>query len=191
MAPTLCWVDVETTGLDKKRDHLLEVAVVLTDDDLNEVAAISCPVKMGRRARRRLERYGEVHKMHLVNGLKAEAAHGAKPHIVDSFLVGFFTEHVRVPVNRLYLGGNKGYTLPLAGSSVHFDRAFIERDLPGFARHLHYRNVDVSTMYELAKRWLPEDAMPPKPNGSHRALADIRDSIALLRQLREAFGAGE
>jgi oligoribonuclease len=76
-------------------------------------------------------------------------------------------------------------TAPLAGNSVHADRAFLRRHMPGLEAHLHYRNVEVSTVKELARRWYPEvvDGAPAKAGG-HRALADIRESIEELRYYR-------
>lgn len=187
--PDLIWVDLETTGLDKRKDRVLEVAVVLTDDELNELAAESWPVRMGWRARRKLERNADVHRMHLENGLKAEAAHGAKLRVVDSFIQGFLTDN-GMP---LALCGDDlppQKAAPLAGSSVHFDRAFIERDFRYFPRYLHYRNVDVSSVKEVVRRWFP-DVYETRPgqdqDKAHRALADVRASIEELRHYVRAL----
>jgi oligoribonuclease len=170
----LIWVDLEMTGLDPALERIVEVAVVITDGDLQVVAegpdlVLACdePVLAAMHPR--------VREMHAASGLLERiAASTVTLADAEAQVLSFVRAHVPEPG-----------TAPLAGSSVHTDRAFLHRYMPAFEAHCHYRNVDVSTVKELARRWHP-DALASAPGklGGHRALADILESIEELRHYR-------
>lgn len=167
----MVWIDVETTGLDPTHDQLLEVAMVITDAELEPVAGASYVVRW-------TEFYGVnevVHKMHTENGL-FEECRASRIYLqeIDAKLADLLRQQG--------IDGNA----PLCGSTIHFDRAFVKRDLPLTHAKLHYRNVDVSSLKELVIRWAPELEWPKKDH--HRAMPDIYESIKALRHYRRAFG---
>lgn len=171
----LVWVDLEMTGLDPDRDVIVEAAVIVTDGSLQTVIegpdlVISQPAAV-------LDTMVDVvAEMHGKSGLTA-AVRASEVTLADAEqqLVAFVREHVPEP-----------RVAPLAGNTVHADRAFLRRHMPAVDAHLHYRHVDVSTIKELAKRWRPDlvESAPAK-GGGHRALADIRESIVELRHYRK------
>jgi oligoribonuclease len=173
----LVWIDCEMTGLDPEAEVLVEIAVIVTDGQLTRLEegpdlVISQPPEA-------LEGMVEVVKeMHASSGLtEAVLASEVSVEQAERQVMEFVRRFV--PQAR---------TAPLAGNSVHADRAFLHRYMPALEAYLHYRNVDVSTVKELARRWYPGvlDSAPPK-EGGHRALADIRESIEELRWLRQAI----
>jgi oligoribonuclease len=172
----IVWVDCEMTGLSLETDELIEIAVVVTDSQLNELdAGIDLIIKPSDAS---LESMIEIVKeMHTSSGLLEELPQGMDLKAAQARVLAYVKEHV--PEAR---------KAPLAGSSVYVDRGFIARDLPELDEHLHYRLIDVSSIKELAKRWYPKVYFAaPEKNGNHRALADIRESIAELRYFREAI----
>ena len=172
----LVWMDLEMTGLDHDRDVIVEIATIVTDDDLAIVA--EGPDLVVHHPEGVLARMGDtVRSMHASSGLIDQI----RASTIDLDEAGhqtltFIKEHVPVP-----------RTVPLCGNSIGTDRRFLARYLPEIEEHLHYRSVDVSSIKELARRWYPQavEAAPEKA-GSHRALDDIRESIAELRYYREA-----
>lgn len=170
----IVWIDCEMTGLDYKNDLLVEIACVITDADLNEVdegfqVVITAPQE-------KLESMDPVVvSMHTESGLLPEIPNGVSLEEAEAALFEYITN--RVPE------ANKA---PLAGSSVHVDRIFLQRDMPRIDSYLHYRIIDVSSIKEIVRRWYPKlyFASPAKI-GNHRALGDIRDSIIELRYYRE------
>jgi oligoribonuclease len=115
--------------------------------------------------------------MHTASGLLREVPHGVSMAEANKEVMEYVKQHV--PDAR---------KAPLAGSSVYVDRGFLARDLPELDEHLHYRVIDVSSIKELARRWYPKVYFSsPEKTGNHRALADIRESIAELRYYREAI----
>ncbi len=172
----LVWVDCEMTGLDLVTDALVEVAVLVTDGDLNVLGdGVDIVIRPPAEA---LAAMGEfVTTMHQTSGLLGLLDGGVTLEEAEAQVL----EYVRtyVPESR---------KAPLAGNTIGTDRAFLARDMPTFESHVHYRNVDVSSFKEVAKRWLPRVyyATPTK-SGNHRALADIRESIEELRYYREAM----
>ena len=170
----LVWVDLEMTGLDPEREVIVEIAVIVTDGQLEQVHEGPDLVlhtdddTLGRM-------HPRVKEMHKRSGLSAEirASELTVPEAEQEVLR--FIKHY-VPASS---------SAPLAGNSVHADRAFLKKYMPSLEGHLHYRNVDVSTLKELARRWHPEivEAAPAK-DGGHRALADIRESIKELAHYR-------
>ena len=176
MGVVLVWMDLEMTGLDHTSDVIVEIATIVTDDDLtiiaegpdlvihqpDEVLAADGPVRprhahpfricsmRSRRRRSRLEDAGAA-------------------------TLEFIKQHVPEPI-----------TVPLCGNSIGTDRRFLAAYLPDIENHLHYRSIDVSSVKELVKRWYPTvDAQRPHGHGSHRALDDIRESIREMAYYRE------
>ncbi len=176
MTDRLVWVDCEMTGLDLVHDALIEVACVVTDADLNELdEGIDLIIKPPPEALAQMPDL--VREMHTTSGLLAALDDGITLAQAQEQVLGYV--RARMPEVR---------KAPLCGNSIATDRGFIARDLPELDSYLHYRMVDVSSIKELAKRWYPRVyfASPAKVGG-HRALADIRESIAELRYYREAL----
>ncbi|GLW58697.1 oligoribonuclease [Kitasatospora phosalacinea] len=163
------------TGLDLDRDALIEVAALVTDSELNVLGeGVDVIIRPPAEA---LEGMPEVvRQMHTSSGLLDELAGGLTMAEAQERVLAYVREHVP----------EAGKT-PLCGNSVATDRGFLARDMPELEGHLHYRIVDVSSVKELARRWYPRAYYnSPQKGGSHRALADIRESIAELRYYREA-----
>jgi len=163
------------TGLDLVADALVEVAVLVTDSDL-QVVGEGLDVVIAPPAEALEQMRDVVREMHTTSGLLEELAAGTTLEDAQRQVL----EHVRelVPEAR---------KAPLAGNSVGTDRGFLARDMPDLVDHLHYRIIDVSSVKELARRWYPRAYFAsPEKNGGHRALADIRESIQELRYYREA-----
>ncbi|MFD8756421.1 oligoribonuclease [Kitasatospora sp. NPDC059577] len=175
MNDRLVWIDCEMTGLDLDRDALVEVAVLVTDSELNILGeGVDVIIRPPAEA---LEHMPEVVRaMHTASGLLEELEQGVTLAEAEERVLAYVREHVP----------EAGKT-PLCGNSVATDRGFLARDMPALEKHLHYRIVDVSSIKELARRWYPKAYYnsPPK-GGNHRALADIRESIDELRYYREA-----
>jgi oligoribonuclease len=174
-ANNLIWVDIEMSGLDPEVEKVLEVAVVVTDTQLNTVA--EGPVLVVHQPNAVLDAMDAWNKnTHAKSGLiervRASAFSAAD---VDARLVDFLQQYVPAGVS------------PLCGNSVHQDRRFMVRYLPRFEAHFHYRNLDVSTLKELMRRWKPELAAGMTKHGRHEALADIYESIDELKYYREHF----
>jgi oligoribonuclease len=174
-ADRIVWIDCEMTGLDLQRDALIEVAVLVTDSELNVLGdgvdvVIACPDEA-------LATMPDVvREMHTASGLLDELANGVSMEEAQRMVL----DHVRelVPDPR---------RAPLAGNTVGTDRGFLARDMPELEQHLHYRIIDVSSVKELSRRWYPRAYFnAPRKNGGHRALADIRESIEELRYYRAA-----
>ncbi len=168
-------MDLEMTGLDPARHVIVEIATIITDDDLVIVA--EGPDLVVHQPPERLAEMDEVVvKMHTRSGLLPEIeASTLSLEEAGEQTLAFLREHI--PEAR---------TVPLCGNSIGTDRRFLALQLPAIEEHLHYRSVDVSTIKELARRWYPDRlaGAPPKV-GSHRALGDIRESIAELQFYRE------
>jgi len=172
----LVWVDCEMTGLDLQADALIEVAALVTDSELNVLGdGIQVVIKPPAEA---LEQMGEfVRTMHDNSGLLPLLEDGLTMADAEERVLAYIREHVPEPRRA-----------PLAGNTIGTDRAFLARDMPTLEGHVHYRNVDVSSLKELARRWFPRTYYnTPAKNGNHRALADIRESIEELRYYREAL----
>ncbi|MFJ8444115.1 oligoribonuclease [Kitasatospora griseola] len=174
MNDRLVWIDCEMTGLDLDRDALIEVAALVTDSELNVLGeGVDVIIRPPAEA---LETMPEVvREMHTASGLLDELADGLTMAEAQEQVLAYIRKHAP----------EAGKT-PLCGNSVATDRGFLSRDMPELEGHLHYRIVDVSSIKELARRWYPRAYYnSPQKGGSHRALADIRESIAELRYYRE------
>ena len=180
MSDRLVWIDCEMTGLDLAKDALIEVAVLVTDSELNVlgegvdvVVAPPADLLPGLLA----EMVEVVRAMHTTSGLLDELVNGIPLAEAQERILAYVKEHVP-----------EAGRAQLAGNSVGTDRGFLARDMPELEQYLHYRIVDVSSIKELARRWYPRVYFnAPKKTGNHRALGDIRDSIAELRYYREAI----
>lgn len=173
--PPLIWIDCEMTGLALDTDALVEIAVLVTDADLNvlgdgvDVVISTTPEKLGAMR-------DEVRTMHQESGLLEAIPSGISLSAAEDLVLEYLATHT-VPGKS-----------PLAGNSVGMDRNFIARDMPKLNGYLHYRTVDVSSIKELARRWYPKVYFnAPKKTGNHRALGDIKDSIEELRYYRDSI----
>lgn len=174
MADFIVWVDCEMTGLDLAVDEICEIAVVVTDGELNELdGGLQLVVKPSANA---LANMGEfVTKMHTDSGLIEELEGGISASEAETKVLEYIKQWVLAE-----------RTAPLAGNSIGTDRMFINRYMPKLDSYLHYRNIDVSSIKELSRRWYPRVYFQmPKKTGNHRALADIKESIQELRYYRK------
>ncbi|GHE20460.1 oligoribonuclease [Halomonas urumqiensis] len=171
----LVWIDLEMTGLDPNRERIIEVATLITDNDLNLVAE------------------GPVIAVHQPDGLleamddwnqKTHGGSGLVKRVRESTVET--AEAERLTLEFLMAHVDPG-TSPMCGNSVHQDRRFLEREMPGLLGFFHYRNLDVSTLKELAKRWNPGALAGFEKRNVHLAMDDIKESIAELAHYRETF----
>ena len=171
------WIDCEMTGLELSSDVLIEIAVLVTDSQLNVVDDEGLDVVINASDETLAAMTPFVFEMHTTSGL-TEAARASAVTLADA------EQQVLAYIKRFAPEPKKA---PLCGNSIATDRSFIARDMPELDAFLHYRMVDVSSVKELARRWYPRAyyASPAK-TGGHRALADIRESIDELRYYRAA-----
>ena len=170
--PPLIWIDCEMTGLSLENDALVEIAVLVTDDELN-VLGDGVELVIATATENLAAMRDEVRAMHTESGLINEIPNGVTPSQAQQAVLNYLTAHTQAGKS------------PLAGNSVGMDRNFIARDMPQLNAFLHYRTVDVSSIKELARRWYPKVYFnAPKKTGNHRALGDIKDSIEELRYYR-------
>ena len=172
----LIWIDLEMTGLDTVNDSILEIATIVTDSQLNVLAegpelAIAHPLSA-------LDAMDEWNRnQHGKSGLwqrvlESSVDTGAAEAMTLEFLAAW------VPAN----------ASPMCGNSICQDRRFLHREMPELERHFHYRNLDVSTIKELARRWAPSVLGGVRKQAAHTALSDVHDSIAELRHYRYFMG---
>jgi oligoribonuclease len=173
----LVWIDLEMTGLDPARDVILEIATLVTDDELAIVA--EGPDIVVRQPPDALARMDDVVRaMHTTSGLLA-AVEASTVSLVDAgrTTLDFIRSHVPEP-----------RTVPLCGNSIGTDRRFLAAHLREIEEYLHYRSVDVSTVKELCRRWYPAALeRAPEKRGTHRALDDIVESVRELAYYRETI----
>lgn len=171
----LVWVDMEMTGLNPDTDRIIEIALVVTDSELNilgeaPVFAIHQPTE-------------------IMDGMDAwnKGTHGRSgliDRVRESSMTEAAAEEALIAYLKGYVGSGKS---PLCGNTICQDRRFMARTMPKLEAFFHYRNLDVSTLKELCKRWKPEIATGFKKHQKHTALADILESIEELRYYREHF----
>ena len=172
----LIWIDLEMTGLDTDNDSILEIATIVTDAQLEILAegpelAIAHPVE-------RLQAMDEWNRnQHSKSGLwQRVLEQGVAMADAEKRTLDFLAQWV--PAN----------ASPICGNSICQDRRFLHRCMPQLEKHFHYRNLDVSTIKELARRWAPDVLNGVRKDAKHTALSDIHDSIAELRHYRTAMG---
>jgi oligoribonuclease len=171
----LAWLDMEMTGLDPDRDRIIEIAIVITDSQLNTVA--ESPALVVHQADSVLDAMDDWNKStHARSGLiaKVKASTLAEAEVEQRFL-DFLVQYLPAKAS------------PICGNSICQDRRFLARHMPRLEAYFHYRNLDVSTLKELVKRWKPELAKGLTKHGKHEALADIYESIEELKYYREHF----
>ena len=174
----LVWLDMEMSGLDPETHRILEIAVVVTDSQLQVVA--HAPVYVVHHSAEHLDTMDAWNKgTHGRSGLieKVKASTQAE-HDVERELLAFLKQHV---------GAGKS---PMCGNTIHQDRRFLLRYMPALEAHFHYRNLDVSTLKELCRRWQPGLMKGFEKKGAHTALADILESIDELRYYRKYLMPG-
>lgn len=167
--PPLIWIDCEMTGLSLENDAMVEIAVLVTDENLN-IQGDGVDLVIKTSSEKLAGMRDEVRAMHTESGLINEIPNGVSISDAETAVINYLSQHTQPGKS------------PLAGNSVGMDRNFIARDMPKLYEYLHYRTVDVSSIKELARRWYPKVYFnAPKKTGNHRALGDIRDSIEELR----------
>ncbi len=169
----LVWVDMEMSGLLPETDRILEIAMIVTDGDLNIVA--EGPVLVIHQEDAVLDRMdawnkGTHGKSGLIDKVKASILTEVE---VEAECLAFLKQHVKSSIS------------PMCGNTIHQDRRFMNRYMPKLEAYFHYRNIDVSTIKELCKRWQPEIAKGFSKQQAHTALADIIESVEELRYYRE------
>jgi oligoribonuclease len=177
VADLLVWVDCEMTGLDLGKDALIEVAALVTDPDLNVLGGgVDVVIHADEAALAGMPEV--VREMHEKSGLTEQVrASSITLGEAEDMILDYITAFVPDP-----------RTAPLCGNSIATDRGFIARDMPRLDAHLHYRMVDVSSVKELCRRWYPRVYFGQPTKGlSHRALADVRESIRELAYYRRTI----
>ena len=175
MTANLVWMDLEMTGLDPEHDVIIEMATIITDGDLNVIE--EGPVFAVSQPEAKLEGMDEWNqKHHGASGLLERVrGAGVSPTEAEASTLAFIERHV------------EKNTAPLCGNTIWQDRRFLTRYMPVLEGYLYYRNVDVSSVKELARRWRPELVGGFTKQNEHTALADIRESIAELAYYRQHF----
>jgi oligoribonuclease len=175
IADRIIWVDCEMTGLSLQSDALVEVAALVTDFELNQLGeGVDVVIRPPEEALAQMDDF--VRDMHTTSGLIDELAGGITLKEAEDLVLDYVRTFVPEPRKA-----------PLGGNTVATDRGFLARDMPDLEQYMHYRIIDVSSIKELSRRWYPRVYFnAPKKSGGHRALADIRESIAELRYYREA-----
>ncbi len=174
-ASNLVWLDLEMTGLDADKERIIEAAMIVTDTNLNILA--QSPVWVIHQSDALLAAMDEWNtathtRTGLVERVKSSDLSEAA---AEAEMLAFMSQYVPEK------------TSPMCGNSVHQDRRFMQKYMPQLEAYFHYRNLDVSTLKELAKRWHPEVAKGVVKKGAHQALADIEESIEEMRYYRDHF----
>ena len=172
----LVWIDCEMTGLDLAHDGLIEVAALVTDGQLNvQGEGVDVIIKPEPQWLDHMNDF--VRNMHTTSGLLAELDKGLTMAQAQDQVLDYIRTYVP-----------QAGKAPLAGNTIGTDRSFLAKDMPKLESYVHYRNVDVSSIKELARRWYPRAfGHSPEKQGNHRALADIQESIEELMYWREVL----
>lgn len=173
----LIWIDLEMTGLDPDSDTILEIATLVTDGQLNVLA--EGPELAIRHPLARLEAMDEWNR-------GTHARSGLWQRVLDSQVGLAQAEAMTIAFLQDWVPAGKS---PICGNSICQDRRFLVRHMPRLERYFHYRNLDVSTLKELSRRWSPQVLAGVKKAGTHTALSDIRESVAELAHYRRHMGA--
>lgn len=171
----LIWIDLEMTGLDTQNDVIIEIATIVTDANLNILA--EGPEIAIYQADEVLEGMDEWNT-------NQHGRSGLTERVRDSRTSTRMAEVATIEFLREWIGPK---TSPMCGNSICQDRRFLAREMPELEAYFHYRNLDVSSVKELARRWRPEVLAGVKKGGSHLAMDDIRDSINELKHYRQVF----
>lgn len=170
----IVWVDLEMTGLNIEKDHILEMACLITNSNLEIVAeGPHLVINQPEVILQNMNKWSQEH--HEKSGLTA-ACRKSTISLQDA-------EYRMLSFVRKYIPANQ---CPLAGNSVHADKRFLDKYMPQFMDHLHYRIIDTSTIKELCRRWYP-NVIPPRKKLNHRALDDILESIEELKFYRKTL----
>ncbi len=169
----LIWIDLEMTGLDHKTDQIIEIATVITDANLNKL--VEGPVFAIQTKQKFLDGMDEWCTTH-------HGKSGLTQRVIDSNITMQEAELATLKFIRQHVPKNKS---PMCGNSICQDRRFMIEQMPILERFFHYRNLDVSTLKELAKRWAPQVYSSHKKQGAHLALDDIYESIDELKHYRK------
>ncbi|QWT21208.1 oligoribonuclease [Bacillus sp. NP157] len=172
----LIWIDLEMTGLDTDNDSILEIATIVTDKDLNVLA--EGPVFAISHADARLQQMDAWNR-------NQHGRSGLWQRVVESDDSVELAEQSTIDFLAHWVHPGKS---PMCGNSICQDRRFLHREMPKLERFFHYRNLDVSTLKELSRRWSPDIARGFSKDSAHTALSDIRDSIDELRYYRRFMG---
>jgi oligoribonuclease len=173
----LIWIDLEMTGLDPDTDTIIEIATVVTDKDLNVLA--EGPEFAIHHSLQRLNAMDDWNRSH-------HAASGLWQRVIDTTVDAAAAEMATIRFLESWVPRGKS---PICGNSICQDRRFLVRCMPQLERYFHYRNLDVSTLKELARRWNPALLEGFSKKGNHTALSDVRESIAELQYYRQHMGA--
>ncbi|ABO22431.1 oligoribonuclease [Shewanella loihica] len=169
----LIWVDLEMTGLEPEVDRIIEIATIVTDKELNILAeGPVIAIHQSEDVLAAMDDWNQKH--HGESGLidRVRASDFSEQDAIEQ-TIAFLSEHVPAGVS------------PMCGNSIGQDRRFLNRYMPTLEDYFHYRNIDVSSVKELVRRWRPEVMDGFKKQGTHQALVDIQESIAELRYYRE------
>ncbi|ANO51560.1 oligoribonuclease [Woeseia oceani] len=174
-ADNLIWIDLEMTGLDTQRDHIIEIATIVTDRHLNEIAeGPALAIRQPKSVMAAMDEWNT--RQHGNSGLTDRVLNSSLTlEEAEQATIAFLAQHV--------LPGKS----PMCGNSICQDRRFMAREMPQLEAYFHYRNLDVSTLKILAQLWAPGAAIAPLKSTEHRAMADIRDSIAELAAYRSTL----
>lgn len=171
----LIWMDLEMSGLDSSREFILEIATLITDGNLQIIEEGPCIAI--HQSNEVLELMDDWNKQH-------HSASGLVLRVRESKIGCAEAEQQTLEFIRKYCPPRSS---PLCGNSVGQDRKFLDKYMPQLSDHLHYRNIDVTTIKEVARRWFPNGPKPPKKSDTHKALTDIRESLQELTFYRKHY----
>ena len=171
----LIWIDLEMTGLDPNKERIIEIATIVTDKDLNILA--EGPLLAVNQSKQLMDSMDDWCTQH-------HGDSGLTKRVLDSIISDEMAEQQTIEFLEQWVDLGKS---PMCGNSIGQDRRFLVRYMPKLSDYFHYRNIDVSSLKELATRWKPEMLKGFKKENKHLALDDVKESIAELEYYREHF----